>query len=158
MPNPNYSLLQKNRYEFLFSLAGSSIFQWDVGTTSVNKQIDLKETLKTHHASNAKSSYQVADLAFHQSNLIAATTCGVVVLLDASTLEMVMHMSPHATATYRTLYSIIPLTDSQKFLTVGVGYRNSDTERVRSEDKNKKPPIHLLSWYSNPSLSLWTGR
>lgn len=115
--------------------------------------MNISTTIADSTKSPDKKSYQLADLAYHQSQLIVGSTCGTVILLDSATLDLIIHLSPHAMADYRALYSVVPLPDSQKFLTIGVGYRNSISDHERRSDGAKKPPIHILSWYNNPALS-----
>lgn len=140
----------------VYHIAGSSIFLWDVKARTIQRRCDVTAVMSYLMGEDHSSSkIQLVSLSYHCSRILAATTSGYLIIVDAMTFAPVTCLRPHILATYRTLYSVLPLTDSTKYLTMGVGYRNAVESKSCDDGDNARSPVHVLSWYINPSESVW---
>ena len=140
------------RFIQLVVSVGSHVYRWDVRSRAVEDSCDIAKIIASAPGQDPVSfpSTQLVSLVHHCSYILAGSTAGFVVVVNAMTFTTLMCISPHKMANYRTLYSIQPLTDN-KFLTLGIGYNNA---LMSSDSKsNARPPIHMLSWYINPCSS-----
>lgn len=129
---------------------------------------DVSDIVSRSSNNNAPQPTQLMSVKYHSQCLLAGTTCGHLLVLDAANLSPLLCLQPHlVAASYRVLYSVLPLPGIDKYLTIGVGantFASNSTEgdtqtrhrlsRDRGRKPAVKPPVHIISWYINPSESV----
>ena len=125
-------------------IIGSNIYRWDVSSRSIEDSCDISEIISsTSQHSTIAPSTQLVSISYHSSCILAATTSGYIVVIDALTFDPYLCLRPHKPAPHRTLFSLLPLINN-KFLSMGLGYEDALT--TKHSDNSKMSPIHVLNW------------
>lgn len=96
---------------------------------------------------------QVTSLKYHSNRLIAGTTGGQLIMLTAHG-EPVCCLQPHHSVPCYVA-DVLPLSETDKYLTVGQGYRDSISQLLSGTRKdNSSSSLHLLSWFTGTSWDL----
>jgi len=139
-------------------LSGSIVFKWDVRTKSRADDYDLSHVVKQYQSCDSVSTTPISSLTYHCNKLLVTTTSGYLIILEAFSMRSVLCIPPHPTAPYKTIHSVLAIPGLDKYLTVGIGYKNllgADSDHVTADPrKNGKPPVHVIGWYIDPNQSL----
>lgn len=131
--------------------AGTIVYCWDVATSTILSTVDT--AVVGNNVGQPESSHQtlegkwcqVTSLQYHSSHVIIGTTGGRVLTLSNKG-DVIFNLQPHHTVPCYVA-AILPLLETNKYLTVGQGYRDSICQLLSGTRKdNSSSSLHLLSW------------